>query len=75
MKHKLSDYGINLKIVLIKCHNTSIINLTKNQVFNFRLNTFTLDILLLGIVYWSKSTGVYVSPLQGQRDLEALAGL
>ena len=36
MKQQLSDFGINLKTVPIKCDNTSAINLTKNPVYHSR---------------------------------------
>lgn len=36
MKQQLSDYGINLNIVLIKCDNTNTISFTKNSVLHSR---------------------------------------
>jgi transposase InsO family protein len=36
MKQQLSDFGINLKTVPIKCDNTSAINLTKNPILHSR---------------------------------------
>lgn len=36
MKQQLSDFGIDLKTVPIKCDNTSAINLTKNPVYHSR---------------------------------------
>lgn len=32
MKHQLSDYGVKLRILLIKYDNTSVINLIKNLI-------------------------------------------
>ena len=32
MKHQLEDYGISLDYILIRCDNTSAINLTKNPL-------------------------------------------
>ena len=36
MKHQLEDYGISLDHILIKCDNTSVINLTKNPIQHSR---------------------------------------
>lgn len=37
IKHWLSDYGVNIGIVPIKCDNTSAINLTKNIIFHSQI--------------------------------------
>lgn len=36
MKHQLSDYGVNLGVILVKCDTTSVINLTKNLILHSR---------------------------------------
>lgn len=36
LKQQLSDYGIHLGCNLLKCNNTSSINITKNSVMHFR---------------------------------------
>ena len=37
MKYQLKDYGISLDHILIKCDNTSAINLTKNPIQHSRI--------------------------------------
>lgn len=44
MKHQLSDYGVKLGVIPVKCDNTNIVNLMKNMVL---LNKFDTSIDML----------------------------
>ena len=37
IRHQLKDYGVKLTNVLIRCDNTSIINLSKNSILHSRM--------------------------------------
>lgn len=36
LKQQLNDFGVNLGCILLRCDNTSAINITKNQVMHSR---------------------------------------